>query len=305
MHEKRRNCPSDAPTHRPVRDARAAYAERIRKVIEYIDTHLDRDLSVQRLAQVANFSVFHFHRQFRAATGVTVARLVRLLRLKRASVQLAFNPSSSITEIALASGFESLEAFSRAFKQAHGQSPSEFRQSPTWRRWQRTPITFFEESAVKERVDLVEFPATRVAAVEYQGPEQQSLSATLKLIAWRREHGVSPDKGSTYGIHYSDRLTTPPEAYRLDVCVSYDGEIGPNDHGVVEKLIPAGRCARIRHFGSRENVTSADYLYREWLPASAEELRDFPIFFHYVNVGPNVADREMITDVYLPLRRPD
>jgi len=43
-------------------------------------------------------------------------------------------------------------------------------------------------------------------------------------------------------------------------------------------------------------------LFTEWLPASGETLGDFPLFFHYVNVGPDVAEHEMITDVYLPLR---
>ncbi|MBX5462700.1 MAG: hypothetical protein IRZ28_16625 [Steroidobacteraceae bacterium] len=44
-------------------------------------------------------------------------------------------------------------------------------------------------------------------------------------------------------------------------------------------------------------------LFTEWLPAREEKLGDFPLFFHYVNVGPDVAEHEMITDVYLPLRR--
>ena len=47
---------------------------------------------------------------------------------------------------------------------------------------------------------------------------------------------------------------------------------------------------------------AAVHLYEDWLPASGESLRDFPIFFHYVNVGPNVREEDMITDVYLPLR---
>jgi AraC family transcriptional regulator len=44
------------------------------------------------------------------------------------------------------------------------------------------------------------------------------------------------------------------------------------------------------------------HLYEDWLPGSGESLRDFPIFFHYVNVGPNVREEDMITDVYLPLK---
>jgi AraC family transcriptional regulator len=71
---------------------------------------------------------------------------------------------------------------------------------------------------------------------------------------------------------------------------------------VVNKLIPGGRCAVARHVGSREDVATARHLYEVWYPASGEALRDFPPFFHYVNVGPRLRDADMITDVYLPLR---
>lgn len=57
-----------------------------------------------------------------------------------------------------------------------------------------------------------------------------------------------------------------------------------------------------RHLGRRELNTTAVWLFEVWLPASGEVLRDSPIFFHYVNVGPNVREHEMITDVYLPVR---
>jgi AraC family transcriptional regulator len=43
-------------------------------------------------------------------------------------------------------------------------------------------------------------------------------------------------------------------------------------------------------------------MYEEWLPQSRETPGSFPIFFHYVNIGPNVRAEDMITDVYLPLR---
>lgn len=110
-----------------------------------------------------------------------------------------------------------------------------------------------------------------------------------------------PDKHRSYGIHYNNPATTSPEEYRVDLCVSVEHGIAPNSQGVINKLIPAGRCAVARHLGSRENVTVAAYLYEVWLPNSDEELRAYPVFFHYVNVGPDIQEREMITDVYLPL----
>jgi AraC family transcriptional regulator len=285
-------------SHAARQSARSHYAERIGAVIDYIHDNLDGDLSLHKLSQLANFSPFHFHRQFSAYTGITVTQLVRLLRLKRASVQLALNPELSITEIALATGFSSSESFSRAFKQVYTQTPTEFRRAP---RWQKGP-TIQQEDNLNTDVEIVDFPTTRVAAVEYQGPESQSYNATMKLIAWRRENAVGPETGRTYGVHYSDPATTPPNEFRLDICVSYEGPVAANTQGVLSKTIPGGRCARIRHLGTRDYMPEADYLYRDWLPASAEDTRDYPPFFHYVNVGPDVSEKDMITDIYLPLR---
>jgi predicted transcriptional regulator YdeE len=66
------------------------YCSRFRKVLEYIDSHLDDDLTIDRLSTVAAFSKYHFHRQFSELFGISVYKYVRLTRLKRASYQLAF-----------------------------------------------------------------------------------------------------------------------------------------------------------------------------------------------------------------------
>ena len=151
-------------------------------------------------------------------------------------------------------------------------------------------------------VRIVDFPATRVAAVEHRGPPALEHETARRLVAWRIANGLSPERHASYGVHYTDPWTTPPAEHRVDFCVAFAGPVAPNDEGVVAKTIPGGRCAMVRHHGSRENVGAAAYLYEEWLPASGEAAGDFPIFFHYVNVGPHVREEDMITDVYLPLR---
>jgi AraC family transcriptional regulator len=151
-------------------------------------------------------------------------------------------------------------------------------------------------------VKIVDFPETKVAAIEHHGPPHLEYETARKLIEWRVANRLHPDRHRSYGVHYTDPYNTAPEDHRVDFCVSVDSKVAPNPQGVVNKIIPGGRCAVARHIGSRENVTAASYLYEVWLPNSGEELRGFPIFFHYVNVGPNVQEHEMITDVYLPLR---
>lgn len=152
-------------------------------------------------------------------------------------------------------------------------------------------------------VQIVEFPETRVAAVEHRGPPGLEYETSRRLIQWRIRNGISPQQARTFGVHYTHPARVPADQHRVDFCVSYDGPVEANEEGVVAKVIPRLRCAVARHLGSRRFNAAAVYLGEVWLPQSGEVPGDFPIFFHYVNVGPAVQENEMITDVYLPLGR--
>lgn len=152
-------------------------------------------------------------------------------------------------------------------------------------------------------VSIVTFPETKVAAIEHRGAPQLEYETVRKLVAWKLGHRLlDPAKHRHYGVHYADPRTTPASEYRVDFCLSFEGEVAPNSYGIVSKIIPASRCACARDVGSRSDNKAARYLYEEWLPRSGELPGDFPVFFHYVNVGPDVRPEAMITDVYLPLR---
>ena len=81
-----------------------------------------------------------------------------------------------------------------------------------------------------------------------------------------------------------------------------EDDAGPNPYGIVTRVIPRNRCAYARDVGSRMNSKTALNPVETRLPHSDESVAVFPIFFHYVNVGPNIREEEMITDVYLPLK---
>jgi AraC family transcriptional regulator len=111
------------------------------------------------------------------------------------------------------------------------------------------------------------------------------------------------DRCRTFGLAWDNPDTTPPEQFRFDICGEIEGELPVNTQGVIEKLIPGGRCARVRHVGAHDRMGDSIYpLYRQWLPGSGEELRDFPLYFHYLNLLPDTPAGELLTDIYLPLR---
>jgi AraC family transcriptional regulator len=152
-------------------------------------------------------------------------------------------------------------------------------------------------------VEIILLPLTMLACVEHLGSPDLEHETVKKLLAWKMEHRLmDPLKYRNFGIHYTDPRNTPSSQHRVDFCISYEGTIENNPYGVISKVIPASRCARARDIGSRYNNKTAVFLRETWLPQSGEEMGDFPMFFHYVNVGPNVPEADMITDVYLPLK---
>ena len=273
----------------------------IARVLAHVHAHVDEPLRLEALSAIAGISAFHLQREFRRVIGHSPARRAQLLRLKRASMRLVFQPARPITDVAFEAGYQNAESFSRAFQKQVGQSPSEFRRAPAWPKWRA--LFSFPSSAepMAMKVEIVQFPETPVAAIEHSGSTANVYESTRKLVEWRKTNRVSPANSRTYGVHY-DMRTHAESGYRLDLCVSFDREVKANPQGVVAKVIPGGRCARVRYQGSRESIPVVAPLFDDWLPKSGETLRDFPIFFHYVNVGPEVREQDMITDVYLPLR---
>ncbi len=107
--------------------SRQADEQRMHAVQQYIRKHIVELLDRNRLAAVAGFSVPHFHRVFTAAVGESPMAYVRQMRLERAGRKLRMG-AVDIGEVALFAGYETHTAFSKAFKQHFGLSPSEFRQ---------------------------------------------------------------------------------------------------------------------------------------------------------------------------------
>jgi AraC family transcriptional regulator len=151
-------------------------------------------------------------------------------------------------------------------------------------------------------VSIVTFPETKVAGARHVGPPSQEHETARRLVAWKLEHHLLDQaRYRSYGLHYTDPKSVRPAEHRVDFCLSYDGFIEPNAHGIVPMTIPAMRCALARDVGFRLDNKAARYLYDEWLPHSGEQLAALPVVFHYVNVGPSVKEQDAITDVYLPL----
>jgi AraC family transcriptional regulator len=278
------------------------------EVLSFIEKNLDVELDIDQLCAITFLSKFHFHRQCSAFFGMSVMNLVRLLRLKRAGFQLAFRHEIKIIDISLDNGYASQEAFTRAFKKHYNQSPLDFRKAPNWHFWQAKYASVLNlrtrvmSQAKSKAVNIVDYPETLVAVMEHRAAPHLLNHTIQSFIEWRTENCLTPGNSKTFNLLYDDPNLTAADDYRFDLCCSIDQRISDSATEVVNKIIPAGKCAVIRHVGSDDNLAVViDYLYSKWLNQSGYEIRDFPLFLERVSFFPDVLENNLITDVYLPI----
>lgn len=154
-----------------------------------------------------------------------------------------------------------------------------------------------------DAVTIRDVPATPVAIMEHRG-DPTTLGATIqRFIAWRKAAGLHPKTNPTFTVWRSERRPASPADYSVDLCVGTDRPIEADSEQIKAGVIPGGRCAVLRVVGHTDNLEPAAlYLYRDWLPASGEETRDFPIYCQRLSFFPEVPEHETVADVFLPLK---
>ena len=280
------------------------YEPQLKKVITFIGKHLDEKLTLTQLSDVACFSKYHFHRLFTAYTGLTLQQYIRWLRLKRAAHQLIVDKDNSIINIAFNAGFESHESFTRAFKQACGLNPSEFRNQSSWQVWEQAPYCFPKQGNVTMNVVIKNMNSRRLAVLEHRGDPRLVGGSVNKLVNWAKAQtlDLKPKPGEAFGFAYDDPKITPAEEFRFDLGITIPAQLKLQGD-VVEKQLPAGRYAVTMHKGSHDNIGETIYkLYRDWLPSTNEALGELPCIFCYHNFAHEVAETELLTECWLYLK---
>ena len=103
--------------------------ESIQEAVNYIEAHLKEEIPMEELAKTASLSMFYFQRLFVRLVKRPVREYIKLRRLANASKSLE-NKGTRILDIALDNGFSNHETFSRAFKEAYGFTPAQYRDNP-------------------------------------------------------------------------------------------------------------------------------------------------------------------------------
>ena len=227
----------------------ADHHERIRQVLRYISDHLDNGLPLEDLAAIACYSPYHFHRIFSAFVGEPVAAYVRRKRLEKGALEIV-RTNRPITEIALAAGFETPTAFTKAFKRTFGTTPSALRKAghrdDISRFIQPLSINLPEANMTPEIRDLGSFTVMQATArgLVNHTFTQAAQRAFGLLQRYCLRHDLRGATGRCFGIMPDDPSTTPAEECRFQAALELREELEiPADEGVELLHVYAGRCA--------------------------------------------------------------
>lgn len=313
---------------------RAEYAARINRVLDHIQAHLAEELPLVELAQVAAFSPYHFHRVFRAWCGETVGQFVARLRVERAATQLVTAPRKTITEIALDCGYSSSATFARAFREAFGLTPTEWRaqggrkpgqsesnpsQTVGNRGKDSCEVTWQSERLTHDRwriamttpkleatVTVQDLPERTVAYIRHLGPYagDAALFERLfaRLMAWAGPRNLLGPDTQCLTLYYDDPGVTDPSKLRLDCCV-----VVPADTAVAGEIgkatIPAGRYAVARFELLPSQYAEAwEALMAAWLPESGYQPADGPCFERYLGDPKQHPEGKQLVELGLPVK---
>jgi AraC family transcriptional regulator len=221
-----------------------------------------------------------------------VMQHVRRLRLERAARKMR-NAGARLLDLALEAGYESHEAFTRAFVERFGMPPSEFRDRPSERiaAWKAENCGM---PSVAVRVET--YPALRVAFMRNRGGYAKAGETFGRLRAWASSRGLLRDEACLYGLCPDDPEVTEEALLRFDACVVVGDDFADTEVGVA--VIPDGTYAVGVHEGPyhRLHETYLDVIGR-WFPQSGYELAPDAVVEHYVNDPSCTPAPELRTEV--------
>jgi len=276
--------------------AKTDYRDRIDRVLVHIRDHLDDDLDLDELADIACLSRFHWHRVYRELIGETVWQTVHRLRLARASLQL-IESDAAISEIAVRAGYSSRQAFARAFGESYGVSPLRYRALGGY---QLHSGANAEEVGNMYEIRLEHRDPCRIAGFVHTGPYREINVTFGKLTA--ELSTIGPVAHKTMAAVYFDDIDLVDDDRLQSLAGVVLREGVPVPDGMEHVVLPGGRYAVLIHKGPYSELQRAySYLFGTWLKECGETLRPVPVAESYLNTPVMVSPKDLVTEILLAI----
>jgi len=230
------------------------------KIIQYIDNNLDTELSLEKVAEIAAYSPFHFHRIFKMIIGETLQNYIFRKRIEKSAFYLSLRKNLSVKDIYLNLGFSSHSDFSKAFKKYYGKSPSEFRKLSPEKFHTISQIhrkngqvdTVFDQyicniknllnwSTMNLKIKVTDLPEMNLAAVMSLGIANVESSFNL-LIDWAKEKQLFPRENlKMISVYHDSFKVTTADKVRIHACMLLDKPLEKQDGEIFPEMLEAGK----------------------------------------------------------------
>jgi len=210
--------------------------DRINSAIDYVEAHITEEIDLQQVARRACCSVYHFQRMFSYITDISLSEYIRRRRLTLAAFELR-EGGEKVIDVAAKYGYQSPEAFSRAFKSMHGVMPTMARNPSTpLKAYPKLSFHMFVDGDSEIRYQIMQKPAFEVCGIKADivvDPERMNAQIT-KFWEDNIDSGVVGRFHRDIGLDYNTPLNAAlfnysPSMFSYMIC--YDS---PSDS------VPAG-----------------------------------------------------------------
>lgn len=284
-----------------------SWMDGLQRSIDFLENHLDSDFKVEEAAREANVSVFHFQRIFMVLTDMSVMEYVRRRRLTLAAEELVMS-NQKVIDVAFKYGYETPEAFAKAFKRQHGMSPSEARSSQKgFTSYNRLVISVQLKGAYPMKVRIEEKPAFPIMGVtrRFTCDNGENTREIPKMWGEVLANGVNDEllklntgelKGVLGVCRMVDVSTSQMEYW---IATTYAGIEVPTKFETME--IPAATYAIFEVVGPMPSAIQSmwEKIYSEWFPSSSYRPSGSAEMEVYTNDNPNHAD--YYSEIWIPV----
>ena len=285
------------------------WVESIQKTIDYLEEHLLDDLTIETISSQANASAFHFQRTFTILTDISVGEYIRRRRLTLAAQELV-STNGKVIDVAYKYGYDTPEAFSKAFRRQHGVPPSEARKymgKLTF--YERLVIQVILKGAEPMKYNIVERDSFRVVGIkrEFSLENEENLKGIPKLWNEVNSDGTSNRLGKVnngrikglLGVCVASPENEPNGSMEYWVATESEGSI-PKEFSVL--VIPDSKWVVFEVNGPMPEAMQKVWkqIFSEWFPTSGYEHAGTPELEVYADENPTAAD--YYSEIWIPIK---
>ncbi len=270
------------------------------KIVQFIEHNLDSEIDCNKLAEIACYSRFHFHRLFYSYVGEGVYAYRKRLLLERSIKHLLYS-DDSIIDIAYKCGYGNQASFNKAIRKQFSFTPSQVRKQMVSVDTNR--VKLIRKRCVDMKPEIIKFEETNVISARAYGAYARAApEAWSQVMKFAYSNRLMKKGVRMFGISHDDPNVTEPENIRYDACIDIEANIA-KEVNLRKLTVSGGKYAKFLHKGAYENFQETyAFIFNEWLPENSHKLRDEPCFEIYLNKDPGRTKPENLkTEIYIPI----